>query len=739
MSPWSRASLMASAALIILPGSAMAEGDHFRRLSTLPVFQNLPEGTDPAIQTVAEIVSATEDGMMLVYTDSPGEQIGFIDIADPAAPRPAGVLALEGEPTSVTVKGGHVFAAVNTSESFTDPSGHVAVIDPESRQIVARCDVGGQPDSIAASPDGAYLAVVIENERDEELNEGVIPQMPPGGLAILDLGADGLPADCDAPRMVDMTGLASVAGDDPEPEFVDINEDNLAIVTLQENNHLTLVDLATGEVTDHFPAGSASLEAIDIEDDGIVRGNGSLQDVPREPDAVAWLDETRFVTANEGDYEGGSRGFTIFDRTGEALYDSGALMEHIGMRHGHYPEGRADNKGVEPEGVEFGRFGDQGLFFVNSERGNFVAVFEDTGGEPEFVDFLPTAIGPEGVLAIPERNLFVVATEEDSAEDGFRATVSLYARDAAGPSFPAVVSEDDPATGAPIGWGALSALAADPEDPAIVWAASDSVYASSRIYRMDVSAVPARITDYVELTKDGERAAYDLEGIALRQGGGFWAVSEGAPEDGLPNLLLAVAEDGAVEQEIALPESVAAGARKHGFEGVASWIEDGTERVVVAFQREWDGDPEGQAKLGFYAPETDEWIFARYPLEAPSSANGGWVGLSEITHLGGRRFALIERDNQPGPHGAFKVVTAISLDGVTPAPAGGDLPLVEKTIVADLLPAMREGSGWISDKPEGLTVTADGRMLVVIDNDGVDDSTGETQLLRLGAVDELVN
>jgi hypothetical protein len=38
-----------------------------------------------------------------------------------------------------------------------------------------RCDLGGQPDSVAASPDGRYLAVAIENERDEDLDDGVIP------------------------------------------------------------------------------------------------------------------------------------------------------------------------------------------------------------------------------------------------------------------------------------------------------------------------------------------------------------------------------------------------------------------------------------------------------------------------------------------------------------------------------------------------------------------------------------
>jgi len=251
--------LLSTAAGIGLAASAGAAGArdvHFARIATLPVYLNLPADAAPATQTVAEILTATPDGMTLAYTYSPGERIGFIDITDPASPAPAGDVALTGEPTSITVMGAHALAAVNTSESYVAPSGHLAVIDVAAHGVVATCDVGGQPDSIAASPDGAYLAVVIENERDEKLNDGVIPQLPAGGLAIFDLDENGAPTNCDTARMVDMTGLAEVAPDDPEPEFVDINTNNIAVVTLQENNHLALVDLATGEVTAHFSAGT---------------------------------------------------------------------------------------------------------------------------------------------------------------------------------------------------------------------------------------------------------------------------------------------------------------------------------------------------------------------------------------------------------------------------------------------------------------------------------------------------
>ena len=60
-----------------------------------------------------------------------------------------------------------------------------------------------------------------------------------------------------------------------------------------------------------------------------------------------------------------------------------------------------------------------------------------------------------------------------------------------------------------------------------------------------------------------------------------------------------------------------------------------------------------------------------------------------------------------------------------------------KTVVVDLLPAMLATKGWISDKPEGLAMLANGNLVAVTDNDGVDDATGETLFLRLGNVGAL--
>ncbi len=314
--------LLASAAI-----PAQAE-QVFNRIAAFAVADNLPKDADKATRTSAEIITATEDGMELIYSDSPYGAIGFVDITDPHAPKPLGALKMGGEPTSVAVAGAKALVAVNTSESKQKPSGKLSVVDIATKKEEASCDLGGQPDSIALSHDKTFAAIAIENERDEELNDGKLPQMPAGDLVIVDL-KDGV-ADCGSIRHVAVTGLAEIAPEDPEPEFVAINDKGEIALTLQENNHIVIIDGKTGTVRSHFSAGTVDLQGIDSKSNGALKFTDKQDARKREPDAVKWLGNDRLVVANEGDYEGGSRGFTIFDTTGKILYEAGSSFEKSG-------------------------------------------------------------------------------------------------------------------------------------------------------------------------------------------------------------------------------------------------------------------------------------------------------------------------------------------------------------------------------------------------------------------------
>src|SRR5690606_17371277 len=118
-----------------------------------------------------------------------------------------------------------------------------------------------------------FVAIAIENERDEELNDGELPQLPAGDLKIFSL-VNGVP-DCATMKTVNLTGLAEIGPEDPEPEFVDFNAASEIAVTLQENNHIAIIDAGTGKVTAHFPAGSVDLDGVDTKKDGALNFTGS--------------------------------------------------------------------------------------------------------------------------------------------------------------------------------------------------------------------------------------------------------------------------------------------------------------------------------------------------------------------------------------------------------------------------------------------------------------------------------
>lgn len=710
------AALFASAAF---PAAAESV---FNRVASFPVAQNLPADKDKLSPTSAEIITATEDGMTLIYSDSPLGAIGFIDITDPKAPKAGGALMMDGEPTSVTTAAGKALVAVNTSESKQKPSGRLAIVDIASKKIDMTCDLGGQPDSIALNKDKTLAAIAIENERDEDVDDGKIPQMPAGDLVTVSV--KGGTVDCGTIKRVTLTGLSGIAPEDPEPEFVAFNGQNEIALTLQENNEIVIIDGTTGKVKTHFSAGSVDLSGIDTKRNGALQFTGELKGVLREPDAVKWLDDNRLVVANEGDYKGGSRGFTIFDKTGKVLYESGASFERAVAATGHYPEGRSSSKGVEPEGLEVATFDGQQYLFLLSERASVVGVYKDTGAEPELTQLLPSGVSPEGAVAIASRNLLATANEVDLGKDGGpRSHVMIYQRAEGEKAYPQIVAAEK--DGNPIGFAALSGLAAVPEKPGQLYAINDSVLGSQpRIYTIDATKKPAVITDALTVTRDGQPAQkLDIEGIAVDGKGGFWLASEGNSEKLLPHALYHVNSKGEIKEEIALPKELTDNEIRYGFEGVTVVGSGDDATLWMAVQREWKDDGKGLVKLVSYNPKSKEWGAVRYPLD---KSENGWVGLSEISAYGDSVY-IIERDNLVGDAAKLKKLYKVAIADLKPAKLGGELPVVKKVEAYDFIGNLKTATnGYILDKLEGFTFDASGKAYAVTDNDGVSDSSGET-------------
>lgn len=706
--------------LALTAGSAMAEMN-FNRISSFATPHNMAEGEDMSQETSAEIIAASADGMTIAYSDSPLGVIGIIDITDPTNPQPKGNVAVDGEPTAVSVIGNTAFAGVNTSESYTAPSGKLVSIDLASGEITGECDLGGQPDSTAVAKDGSFVAVAIENERDEDLGDGRVGQAPGGYMVKVMIEDEAIV--CDSLMKIDVSGLTEIAPEDPEPEFVDVNSLGEIAVTLQENNAIVVID-ADGEVMNQFSAGSVDLENIDATDErGALIFTESQMGRLREPDGLQWIDDNHFAIANEGDMDGGSRGFTIFNKDGTVVYEAGTSLEEAIIQAGHYPDKRSDAKGNEPEGMEFAVFGGTPYLFILSERSSMVGVYDVTDpAAPVLKNLLPSGISPEGAIAIPSRNLLVTANETDLTEDGgARAHVMVYELQDAPAAYPQLTSEGADEL---IGWGAISGMVAG--EDGMVYAVNDSFYSyQPTIFTIDTKQTPARIVAALPVTRGGYPAQkLDMEGITLDGKGGFWVASEGRTDRMVPHGLYHINADGEIEDEISLPAELLAVEKRHAFEGI-TMIGD---TLWMAVQREWTDDADNFVKLVAYNTDSEEWGAVSFPKDEPAA---GWVGLSEITAHGDYVY-LIERDNQIGEAAAIKQIVRVPASEMVPAALGTELPVVTKEVVYDLIPDLASNGGYVVDKIEGLAIFEDGSTWVSTDNDGVDDSSGETFFWTIG-------
>ena len=723
---------------------------------------------------VAEITAATPDGMLLAYTNSGDKNVGLVDFADPRAPKLIKEVEMPGEPTSVaiTADGKYAVAAVNTSkiEEGEKPEitpGKLVVIDLKKREAVGDISVGNGPDSIALTQIGktTYAVVAIENEPIVVDEGGLLTDAEepghagdisgPGAVQIVaidwsNVGRSKVSTISFPEKQLADAGLLFPA--DPQPEFITI-KNGKAAVTLQENNGVAVIGVANGQLYSLFSVGKPYLQKHDLTEDGMIYFGEAypesiLSEAPyagaRMPDGIAWnAAGTILYTADEGEMDWtGGRGWSAWTAQGSQVWKDNGELERIAAEYGHYPEGRSEAGGIEVEGMEVASFGKKQFAFVGSEKGSFVAVYDITNDrKPEFVQLLPTGMEPEGLLAIPQRNLFLTS-DEDSG------TITVFE----GAASPGTASSPGQVMLHASGfyWSAISGLTVDANRNDILYAVPDNAL-KSHIYEIGLNGGTGTVRPLARLSEGGKAVDYDLEGIVrdtsieAPANAGFWLASEGNAafdeDDYAPNVLLQVDRDGNVLQKVTLPAEIdsAEGGliRSNGFEGVA--ISEDGKKLVAAIQREYKDDKAIggtlYARIAVYDLEHKSWSFYLYPLE-PTSVKGDWIGLSEIVQVGGDRYAVVERDKQIGGAIHLKAVYTFSLDGVEPfeglVAEGGDIAksVVVKTKAADLRQAFLP-----FEKIEGMTVTPDGTVWTALDNDG-----GEVHsvVYKAGNVSELL-
>ena len=286
------------------------------------------------LQSAAEITAfdpVTKRGFVV---NAQKGALDVLDMSNPSAPRMVASLdatklslGAGASINSVAVHGGLVAAAVQASVK-TD-KGMVVIYDADKLSVIAEVPVGALPDMLTFTPDGKTLLVANEGEPSDDYQID-----PEGSISVIDVSTPTKPvartADFKAFNTqkaqllakgvrifgptADGQGTADVAND-LESEYIAVAPDGkTAWVTLQENNALAIVDIASASVTDVVALGykdhGAAGNELDFADSDGKNSIINITAAPNvygmyQPDSIAAYQAadgaTYLVTANEGD------------------------------------------------------------------------------------------------------------------------------------------------------------------------------------------------------------------------------------------------------------------------------------------------------------------------------------------------------------------------------------------------------------------------------------------------------
>ncbi|MFH0410884.1 choice-of-anchor I family protein [Corynebacterium sp. L4756] len=317
--------------------------------------------------SAAEIVAYHADSQRILVVNAQSGQIDVLDASNPETPTKIGSVSAgaDKEINSVAVReDGLAIAAVQQSNKLLAGEAlffDVAAEDLDSAEL-GRVSIGSLPDNVHITEEGHYALVANEGEPSNELNtEGTAyVEDPAGSVSII-----ALPETVAAAAQGDVRTAGFEAFDAPgalhedirifgpedhhnqpsldlEPEYV-ASANGKAFVTLQENNAIAIIDIASASVENIVPAHIADHTQVAIDpsnkDDA-----AELRTIPVKglsmPDSIHAFTangQTYFATANEGDArewgveeeDGGSGVYTdeieLADAVEDGLVCEGAL------------------------------------------------------------------------------------------------------------------------------------------------------------------------------------------------------------------------------------------------------------------------------------------------------------------------------------------------------------------------------------------------------------------------------
>jgi DNA-binding beta-propeller fold protein YncE len=290
----------------------------------------------------AEITAYDPLSKRLFVINGANASVDVLNFSDPSKPTlissitTASIGAGLGGINSVAVFNGIVALAVEANPKTS--KGVVAWLRASDLALLGTDTVGALPDMLIFTPDGKHLLVANEGEPnsyglpdsvDPEGSvsiiavSGLTPTATAGSLirTVSTAGLGSFNSQLDTLRAagVRIYGPSASVAQDLEPEYITISADSTtAYVTLQENNAIAVIDIATKTVTSIKPLGfknhNVAGMGMDVSDeDGVANSNSGtpiikIGPVPVKgmylPDALASYTvngKTYLITANEGD------------------------------------------------------------------------------------------------------------------------------------------------------------------------------------------------------------------------------------------------------------------------------------------------------------------------------------------------------------------------------------------------------------------------------------------------------
>ena len=313
-------------------------------------------------KSAAEIPAFDAASKRAFVVNAAAGKVDVLNLADPAKPAKLGELDASGvlagaEINSVAVHDGVVAVAIQAKPK-TDP-GRIALYQASDLKLLGHAPVGALPDMLTFTPDGKTVLVANEGEPsddyqiDPEGSISVVDVSDPAKPVVRTAGFTAFNGQAAALRAqgVRLFGPGASVAQDLEPEYIAVSADGrTAWVTLQENNALARVDVASATVTaitalgekDHGAPGN-EIDASDTDLKADIRAWPGVRGLYL-PDAIAAYEaggKTYLVTANEGDAR-------AWGETNDAYFEGDAskgFVEEFRVKHLINAKGWSGRKG----------------------------------------------------------------------------------------------------------------------------------------------------------------------------------------------------------------------------------------------------------------------------------------------------------------------------------------------------------------------------------------------------------